>query len=1064
LVDRDSSAQRGAMCPSCGTELRIKARFCDECGAPVGSTATSAEYKQVTVLFADLVGSMDLAAKLGAERFREILMDVVNGATAVVRRYGGITDSFTGDGIMAVFGIPAALEDHALRGCLAALAMQEHVEQLAAKVSRRDDVLLQLRIGLNSGQVISDDGGSGRLGHTTIGEQVGLAQRMESVAPAGGVLLSEPTARLVEDSAVLADAEKVRIKGVDGPVRARRLLGIRLERRRTRAKLSNLVGREQILTILSDMLDSAIGGSGSVVGLVGPAGIGKSRLVAEIEEIAETRGMSIYSTYCESHAREIPFSAVARLLRSAFGVESLDAPEARAKLRMQLPAADPADLVLLEDTVGIGEPDSAALTDVGPDARRRRLTELVNAASLARTTPSVYVIEDVHWIDPTSEALLLDFLTVAPRTRSLVLITYRPEYRGELMRTPAARPITLNPLDDLQTDTLVGELLGSHPTMSSLRAQIVDRAAGNPFFAEELVRDLADRGVLTGNRGNYIGRATHTEVAVPATLQVAISSRIDRLDGDAKRTLNAAAVIGSRFEAELLACLTDVAALPRLVDAELVEQVGYGPRAVYGFRHPLIRTVAYRSQLTSERKNLHHRLADAIQRDARSLDENAALIAEHLEAAGDLGAAFEWHMRAGQWLTERDLLAARATWRKACQVADQLPDDVEQRTAMRISPRALLCVTAWRAVGTVTDTGFDELRDLTDLAGDKTSLAIGMAGQVIWLFANSRYRESSRLASDCVALIDSINDPTLTLGLLYPVMPSLFAAGEMAELLRLSELVVALADGDPHRGNIVGSPLGAGFTFRAAARCFRGDPRWKQDIAQMIDLVNSVDLATGVLGTMYKFVLDLVTGGIMTDEPTSHETAEILSAAERSGDDYVLAAAHCVHGLNLISLGTSHRQQGFALLGQFREAIANKRFSEAGMPLFDLPAIDEKARSGDIAEAIAQARALVAYEFTSGEMIYRAAAVAALVDTLLQRGTDSDVHEAAAAADQLAAVSDEPRFAVYEVVLLRIRALVARARGDGNAYRELVRQYRALAESAGFDGHIAAAAAMSQGA
>src|SRR6478672_8939852 len=215
-----------ASCRTCGTEPLEDARFCHGCGSPVAEPAAHAEYKQVTVLFADVVHSMDIAAAVGAERLREIMAELVNITTAVVKRYGGTVDKFTGDGIMAVFGAPLALEDHAVRACLAALEMQGEIARLAAEVGDHDGVELALRIGLNSGQVIAGEVGSASLGYTTIGEQVGMAQRMESVAPPGGIMISASTARLVDGAAALGEPESVRVKGADEPVAAHRLLGI----------------------------------------------------------------------------------------------------------------------------------------------------------------------------------------------------------------------------------------------------------------------------------------------------------------------------------------------------------------------------------------------------------------------------------------------------------------------------------------------------------------------------------------------------------------------------------------------------------------------------------------------------------------------------------------------------------------------------------------------------------------------------------------------------------------------------------------------------------------------
>ena len=207
----------GMVCGSCGAEPLANARFCHGCGSPVVESETHAEYKQVTVLFADVVRSMDLAAALDMERLREIITELVERSAAVVRRYGGSVE-FTGDGVMAIFGAPVALEDHAVRACLAALAVQEEAKRLAAEVRERDGVELQVRVGLNSGQVIAGEIGSGSLGYAAIGEQVGMAQRMESVAPPGGVMLSESTARLVEHGVTLGEPEWVRIKGADEPV------------------------------------------------------------------------------------------------------------------------------------------------------------------------------------------------------------------------------------------------------------------------------------------------------------------------------------------------------------------------------------------------------------------------------------------------------------------------------------------------------------------------------------------------------------------------------------------------------------------------------------------------------------------------------------------------------------------------------------------------------------------------------------------------------------------------------------------------------------------------------
>src|SRR6201995_1252937 len=559
----------GMTCGSCGTGLRENAKFCDECGAPTGASRDTAKYKQVTVLFADVVHSMDLAAALEMERYREVMTELVGRSAAVVQRYGGGTVESTGDGVMGIFGAPIALEDHAFRGCLAALAIQEQANQLAADLRRRDDVDLRVRVGLNSGRVIAGEIGSGSMGYTATGESVGYAQRMESVAPPGGVMVSESTARLVEHTVMLAEPEWVRIKGADEPVRARRLVGIGPRNGLVGRAEASLVGRRWEMAAIDAMVDRAIGGRGGVVNVMGPPGIGKSRAAREAATLANERGVAVFWAFCESHARDVPFHAVMRLLRARMGVTDFDSFAARTRVREQLPDADPQDLLLFDDLLGIADPE-VPLPQIDPDARRRRLTAMINAASLARTEPALYIIEDAHWIDAVSESMLADLLTVIPRTPTMVLITSRPEYKGDLTRVAGAQAIALAPLADSDTVALLVELLGSDPSVGELAAIIAERAAGNPFFAEEMVRELVQRGVLAGERGDYVCRTDVAEVSVPATVQAAIEARIDRLQAPAKRTVNAASVIGARFEAELLAALGIEAGVDERSSAELI--------------------------------------------------------------------------------------------------------------------------------------------------------------------------------------------------------------------------------------------------------------------------------------------------------------------------------------------------------------------------------------------------------------------------------------------------------------------------------------------------------------
>jgi len=871
-------------------------------------------------------------------------------------------------------------------------------------------------------------------------------------------MLSESTARLVEEVAVLGAPELVHIKGTDTPMPARRLLGIGAHQPARRGE-SPLVGRAWEIATVSAILDEAIGGAGCVVNIMGAPGIGKSRLVRESAVIAAGRGVSVFTTYCESHARDIPFGAVTRLLRASLGVADLDERAARAAIRAEVPDADPEDLLFLDDMLGIADP-TVALPEIAPDARRRRLTALVNAISLARQTPGVYVIEDAHWIDEISESMLADFLMVTPQVPALVLITYRPEYHGALTRVPGAQTLALRPLTDAQTSALTAERLGSDPSITGLAAQVGARAAGNPFFVEEIVRDLAERGILHGAPGAYLLRGDVADVGVPATLQATIGARIDRLSPTAKHTLNAAAVVGSRFDIDLLANLIDGPDVAPLIEAELVDQVTFFPHAQYAFRHPLIRTVAYESQLKADRFELHRRLAAAI--EARgSADENAALIAEHLEAAGDLREAFGWHMRAGTWSTNRDIAAAHLSWHRARQVADALPVDEPDRAAIRIAPRTRLSGSAWRVGGSGADTGFDELRDLCTAAGDQVSLAIGMTGHVLAQWANAHRRKASRLATEHTTLLESIGDPTLTAGLSFAALTAKFEAGEMAEALRLAQRVIDVADGDPTAGDLIfGSPLAFELALRGAARWCLGIPGWKDDFARAVAMARAVDAVSLAAVMYYKYLVSIPGGAVVADVTALRETAHALQLTERSGDDIAVLLARSAHGITLAHQHGPERERGWELLAQVREAAVQQRFTLTIVPVVDIDLAQEKARSGDLDGAIELARAVVDDLFDSGGAFLTAPATAVLVEALLRRGGDGDRAEAQAAIYRLAAVPVDPGFVLHEIFLLRLRALLARARGDEAGYSDYRDRYRKLAAELGFEGHIALAEAM----
>ena len=547
---------------------------------------------------------------------------------------------------------------------------------------------------------------------------------------------------------------------------------------------------------------------------------------------------------------------------------------------------------------------------------------------------------------------------------------------------------------------------------------------------------------------------------MPATVQATIAARIDRLDPAAKRTLSAAAVIGSKFSRDLLETLGIDPVLDDLVGGELIDQITFTGNPAYVFRHPLIRTVAYESQLKSDRAESHRRVAAAIeQREHDSLDENAALMAEHLEAAGDAHAAYGWHMRAATWATNRDITAARLSWERAEKIADALPADDPNRTAMRIAPRTMLCGISWRVYEYVAGARFEELRELCAAAGDKASLAIGMAGLVMDRVSQARMREASRLASEAMALIESIGEPTLTVGLSFAAIHAKLESAEYSDVLRWSQQVIDLADGDPAKGNfILGSPLVLALTTRAKARWGLGRPGWRDDLRHLLAIIP--DAAKPVVG--YVYTAGIPSGVLRPDDSAMREIEDALWIAERSSDDFLLAFTQMTLGLALVHRQTAaERERGQELLAGVNEVFQRRGYFLCDLALVNVYSAREKARRGDRDGAIPLIRAAVDGLFREGLLLaWGIPATGVLVETLLDRGTDNDEAEAEAPIERLAAAPANDGLVIRDTWLLRLRALLAQAHGDATAYVQLRDRYRDMAKTLGFEGHIAWAEAM----
>jgi class 3 adenylate cyclase len=677
-------------CPSCGHENRERAKFCDQCAAPVlqltgasahprgprgytpehlarkilrSKSALEGERKQVTVLFADVVGSMGIAEGVDPEEWHGLMDRFFRILTEGIHRFEGTINQYTGDGIMALFGAPIAHEDHAQRACYAALHLQEGLRRSAQELKREKGFAFSVRMGLNSGEVVVGKIGDDlRMDYTARGHTVGLAARMEQLASPGTVYLTEFTAGSVSGYFELEDLGHFNIAGVRAPVRTYQLrgtgpiqtrLGVSQER-----GFSPFVSRMPELEMLEAALNKALEGQGQVIGVVGEAGVGKSRLCYEFVDRCRARGITVHEAHCPAHGTTVPLLPVLELLRSSFGVTERDSERAaREKISGRLRRLEPA----LEDVLPLvfeflGVPDlDRPVPPMGPEARQQQLLGLVGRLVRARSAreAAILLVDDLHWIDSQSQAFLARLVAAASGTRTLVLTTFRPEYEAEWMGEPYYHPLPLRPLDVNAAGEFLNQLLGSDSSLGDLPDTIRARTAGNPFFIEEVVQALAGSGSLAGERGAYHLVKPVQELAIPPTVQSVLAVRIDRLAEREKALLQAAAVIGEKFAAPLLKRVTglldeDLAAvLAALKHLQYIYEEALYPEAEYAFKHPLTREVAYGSQLSGRRAQIHSAVALALEDlHADKLGEKAALIAHHWEAAQKRREAARWRHRA----------------------------------------------------------------------------------------------------------------------------------------------------------------------------------------------------------------------------------------------------------------------------------------------------------------------------------------------------------------------------------------------------------------------------------
>jgi class 3 adenylate cyclase/tetratricopeptide (TPR) repeat protein len=613
-------------------------------------TALEGERKQVTVLFADLKGSMELLADRDPEEAREILDPVLEHMMEAVHRYEGTVNQVMGDGIMALFGAPLAHEDHAIRACYAALRMQESIKRWAEDVQHSCGVPVKIRVGLNSGDVLVRAIGSDlRMDYTAVGQTTHLAARMEQLADAGTAFLAPATLTLAEGFIEVKSLGPKLIKGLADPIQVYQLTGATAARSRLQAaagrQLTRFVGRASEVSQLHQAFDLARAGKGQVVGIVGEPGVGKSRLSWEVRHLGRSDGWLIVDAAAASYGRGTAFLLISDLLKSYFLIEPQDdAGNIQKKVSEKV--------LSLDEALASSLPPLFALLDIqfGSDSwrrldlaqRRQHILEAVKRLLLreSRVQPVVVLLEDLHWIDSETQALLDTLVDSIPTARLLLLVSFRPEYKHQWGGKTYYKQLRVDPLPTAICGELLASLLGDDQSLQSVKQVLIERSEGNPLFLEESVRSLVETSVVTGDRGAYRLALSPETLRIPPTVQAMLAARIDRLADDEKQLLQAASVLGREFSVSLLATVLEgddsqlQRGLARLLGAEFLYEAQLFPRVEYVFRHALTQEVAYTSLPASRRQDLHASVVGAMtQLHGDRVVEHAATLAFHARRA-----------------------------------------------------------------------------------------------------------------------------------------------------------------------------------------------------------------------------------------------------------------------------------------------------------------------------------------------------------------------------------------------------------------------------------------------
>lgn len=805
-------ADLGIECAACGHLNPATARFCGQCSAALKTgiadgaghswqnvasslNTKGGERKRLTVLFADIRDSTQLIDRLGdpelgMQRLQPAL-DVMNQA---VVRYEGTVNKSQGDGIMALFGAPRPHEDHAVRACLAALAMQDEITRLG-------DPDIQIRVGVHTGEVVVQAIQHGIYQtYDAAGANVHLANRLEHLADPGAILISKEAYVAARQYLEVEELGPTAVRGIATPVEIFRLKGLLNAPSssvfRSGKRLSPLIGRDEQFSRLLAELDHTLNADGRVVGVVGEAGIGKSRLCYEFAEHCRARGIRVFEARVLAHGRATPFQPVLELLQDYFGIRARDDREvsrSRVVDRLEtLKTTGQMSSVLLE-FLGLADP-RIPTAKLDPKARKTLLLDFVR--TLPQSGPpdsaAVVIIEDLHWIDAASEEFIEALADAVVGTPTLLVVNFRPGFAAPLTQRSYYRQINMPPLPAADAGILLQDHLGNDSSLALISRNIIERAQGNPFFLEELVHALIERGDFEGEKGAYRLKGGIDSIPLPPTVQAVIAARIDRLDENTKRVIEIASVIGREISIAVLERVSGLSeaelseALQHLRRAELLYDIPPLTRRSLAFRHPLILEVVYKSLLRSRCRETHAAVASALEALFKDRPEQrASLLAYHLEQAGENLKAAQQNMRAAVWIGANDPSQALRSWKKVRELLKTQPPS-QPIDYMKMMACGQIVNFGWREGIGATEAlvYFDEAKKLALALKDMRANALIHAAFGRILANGGSADEYVAKIREAKAIADQGSDVSVQITLKAVLCHALRLAGYMSEALQ----------------------------------------------------------------------------------------------------------------------------------------------------------------------------------------------------------------------------------------------------------------------------------------